>query len=188
MILKGNEDPRVQKTIKAIKENFYELILEKDYSKITVTELCSRAQINKKTFYTYYETLDALLLEMQSTISAEYNQRIKGLSLKNIDELIRQFFLFSEEQGPFYEKITCGGSYAEIRNQMIKKVNDSSNLFPELEKLTQAEQEIIKTFITDSLLSIYQKWISSGKKLAVEDIISLTTKLITAGINQYITH
>ena len=61
MILQGNEDLRVRKTIRGIKAAFEFLICEKDYGKITVKELCDRAQINKKTFYTYYETLDALL-------------------------------------------------------------------------------------------------------------------------------
>lgn len=65
MILQGNEDLRVVKTIDGIKRAFEELICEKDYEKITVKELCDRARLNKKTFYHYYETLDALLAEFQ---------------------------------------------------------------------------------------------------------------------------
>ncbi|MDO4846012.1 MAG: helix-turn-helix domain-containing protein, partial [Oscillospiraceae bacterium] len=61
MILTGNEDLRVVKTIAAIKRAFDELICEKDFERITVKELCERAQINKKTFYHYYSSLDELL-------------------------------------------------------------------------------------------------------------------------------
>ena len=39
MILQGNEDLRVVKTIEAIKREFEALICEKDYEKITVKEL-----------------------------------------------------------------------------------------------------------------------------------------------------
>ena len=39
MILKGNEDLRVVKTIEGIKAAFEELICEKDYEKILVKEL-----------------------------------------------------------------------------------------------------------------------------------------------------
>ena len=53
MILTGNEDLRVVKTIAAIKRAFDELICEQDFERITVKELCERAQINKKTFYHY---------------------------------------------------------------------------------------------------------------------------------------
>ena len=47
MILKGNEDLRIVKTIEGIKSAFEELICEKDYEKITVKELCDKARINK---------------------------------------------------------------------------------------------------------------------------------------------
>ena len=35
-------------------------------------------RINKKTFYTYYETLDALLSELQSELSAGFLDRVYG--------------------------------------------------------------------------------------------------------------
>ena len=82
MILKGNEDLRVIKTIEAIKSSFESLICEKDYERITVKELCERARINKKTFYHYYETLDALLAELQTELSTGYTERIKDYSLR----------------------------------------------------------------------------------------------------------
>ena len=53
MILTGNEDLRVVKTIEGIKAAFEELICEKNYEQITVKELCDKARINKKTFYHY---------------------------------------------------------------------------------------------------------------------------------------
>jgi AcrR family transcriptional regulator len=185
MILTGDEDPRVQKTIESIKEAFHDLILEKNYEKITVKELCARARINKKTFYTYYETLDALLLEMQIAIASEYQKRIENLTLKDMHQLVKEFFLFSEEQGPFYEKITCGGSYAGIRKEMIGKVMSGSDMYAELKDVPEHEKEIVKAFVANTLLNTYSQWISSGKKLPVEKIISLTEELITGGISSY---
>jgi len=72
MILTGNEDLRVQRTIESIKKAFEELICEMDYEKIKVTELCSRAKINKKTFYIYYPSLDDLLAEIQLEYANAY--------------------------------------------------------------------------------------------------------------------
>ncbi len=185
MILTGNEDLRVQKTIESVKSAFHELILEKDYEKITVKELCERARINKKTFYTYYDTLGDLLLEMQDSVSGEYRERIKDYTLKDMDKLVREFFVFSEEQGEFYEKITCGGSYLRIREQMIERVNAERIIYPELSGLDNEKREIVETFISESLLSIYRKWIESGKKLPVNDVIRITTDLLVDGVKRY---
>lgn len=123
MILTGNEDLRVIKTIEAIKKSFSELICEKPYGRITVRELCERAQINKKTFYNYYETLDALVVEMQDEMSAGYLKQIAGLELpKDLGKVNRIFFEYSIEQGPAYERITLDTSWKRIRNQMIQTV------------------------------------------------------------------
>ncbi len=185
MILTGKEDLRVQKTMEAIQSNFHDLILEKDYEAITVKELCERARINKKTFYTYYETLDDLLLEMQIMISSEYSEIIKDYTLKDLDKYIRAFFEFSEAKGEFYEKITCGGSYSHIREQMIRKVNNNRDYYPELQKLPKDTQVIVRTFLAESLLSIYRKWIEGGKCVPLEEIIALTTELLTNGVKKY---
>ena len=72
MRLTGNEDLRVRKTITAIRKAFEELICKKDYEQIKVSELCARSMVNKKTFYHYYPSLDALLAELQEELSSEY--------------------------------------------------------------------------------------------------------------------
>ncbi|MBR3238993.1 MAG: aldo/keto reductase [Oscillospiraceae bacterium] len=126
MILTGNEDLRVKKTITGIKTAFEALICEKEYDRITVKELCDRAQVNKKTFYHYYETLDALLAELQLELSSAYLERIKHFKLpEELDKVNREFFLYSAEQGTAYEKITISGLYHAIRDEMIADVNDA---------------------------------------------------------------
>lgn len=59
-------DIRIQKTQAAIKNAFLELRAQKSVEKITVKELCQRAQINKSTFYAHYDDIYALSDAMQS--------------------------------------------------------------------------------------------------------------------------
>lgn len=59
-------DKRVEKTQKAIKEAFIELRAKKPLEKITVTELCRLACINKSTFYDHYEDIYALSEHLES--------------------------------------------------------------------------------------------------------------------------
>ena len=58
-------DIRVKKTRRAIQKAFIALLREKPIEKITVKEIAERAEINKTTFYSHYETLDALIAEME---------------------------------------------------------------------------------------------------------------------------
>lgn len=93
MIIRGTEDLRVRKTMAAIERAFSELLLETAYERISVTALCERAQINKKTFYHYYKTLDDLLNEMLEKISKEYIKRISHYTApEHLHEINREFF------------------------------------------------------------------------------------------------
>lgn len=47
-------------------EAFLELLGEKDFPYITVKEICSRAGVNRSTFYLHYETIEDLLAESVS--------------------------------------------------------------------------------------------------------------------------
>lgn len=57
-------DKRGRKTLKSIETAFNQLLLEKSFDVITVTDICDTADISRKTFYTYYadkyELIDSL--------------------------------------------------------------------------------------------------------------------------------
>ena len=66
-----------------------------------MTELAKKAQINKKTFYRYYLTLDYLLSEMQAQYSKQYLEIVKDFHYpKDLKKSVRAFFEFSAKQGP----------------------------------------------------------------------------------------
>ena len=187
MILQGNEDLRVIKTIEAIKREFEALICEKNYEKITVKELCDRARINKKTFYHYYETLDALLEEMQAELSVGFLERVKDFALpEDLDKVNREFFLFASEQGPAYEKITCGGTYHAIRDQMTDQVNSEAwSRSKKYQKLSDFDKKLLMDFINNTVLAAYRRWVEDGKTAPMEDVIALTNRLVLGGVNGF---
>ncbi len=187
MILQGNEDLRVVKTIEGVKRAFEELICEKDYEKITVKELCDRARLNKKTFYHYYETLDALLAELQMELSAGYMERIREYELpKDLDKVNREFFLFSAEQGLAYEKITCSVTYHSIRDEMVGDVNDEGwGKSKEYQNLSEFEKKLLMGFINNAVLTAYRQWVEEGKVTPLEEVIEMTNRIVLGGVNGF---
>ena len=68
------EDRRIRYTRQIIKETFLKLLAKKSFTKITVTELCRIAEINRGTFYLHYydmeDVLDDILNDMLSDTSS----------------------------------------------------------------------------------------------------------------------
>ncbi len=79
-------DARVRYTLKVIEDSFLELLGKKPLTKITVTELCQTAQINRATFYKHYLDIPDLLEKTEE----------KGLSQKG--NLRQAHFQFARVQ------------------------------------------------------------------------------------------
>ncbi len=187
MFISGNEDLRVQKTITAIRQTFIDLLTDMDYEKITVKALCERAKINKKTFYRYYETLDALLIELLEEFSNGYMEKIKNYRVpEDLEQINREFFLYSSKQSSVYEKIVCSVSHHHFGNKMISKIVEctwkNSSMFQDLKKY---EQKILLTFACNVGLELYRQWVNEGKNIALEEIIKLSSELLCRGTSGY---
>ena len=188
MQLTGKEDLRVQKTISALKKAFEELICEKDYDSIKVTELCQRSMINKKTFYHYYPSLDDLLAEMQAELSEAYLERVKDCKLpRDAAKVNREFFAYSAEQGLAYEKITCAtGAYSQTRQEMIDRV--IAETWGESEAfrgLNPSQQRMVLNFISTVSVGCYREWVADGKQMPLEEVIQLSTTLMCGGLDRF---
>ena len=57
MMEKKREDRRTAYSKKAIRESLLSLMRDKPLNKITVREICERADVNRSTFYAYYEDI-----------------------------------------------------------------------------------------------------------------------------------
>jgi len=72
------EDKRIMKTKKNLKNTLLELLDEKPFEKISVTELCQRANTSRITFYTYYgdkyELLDEFFRDLKAGASNRFNE------------------------------------------------------------------------------------------------------------------
>ena len=55
---------RVQYTRTALRDALIDLICEKPLTHITVTDICTRADINRSTFYLHYQGVHELLAEL----------------------------------------------------------------------------------------------------------------------------
>ena len=181
MKLTGNEDIRIQKTIEAITSAFETLLLEMPYEKITVTKLCERARINKKTFYRYYETLEDLLAEIMATYAAAWRRRTTHLSMpEDIGEITREFFRFGAEQDALYDAITCDPSWDAVQRQLQ---DDASGEHVETVPagFTADTWHLFYAWQSASVLAMYRAWVADGKRIPVEEVAEMAAQLVCHG-------
>jgi AcrR family transcriptional regulator len=75
-------DRRVRRTRESLYRALISLALEKHYDSITVQEVLDRANVGRSTFYTYFQTMDELLIsdtqELRRTLHAALENHRKS--------------------------------------------------------------------------------------------------------------
>ena len=71
MIKSDSESRRTRMTRRLMKDALMELMENKPLASVSITELCGRADVNRSTFYSYYDDLLQLLKEIEDDIIAQ---------------------------------------------------------------------------------------------------------------------
>lgn len=89
-----NLDLRIQKTYKSLIKNFEGLLNEKEFEKISVTEICDAAMIRRPTFYQHFlDKYDFLTFFIKHKMNLVFDY-----AFQNINEKESDFFVLVFEQ------------------------------------------------------------------------------------------
>ena len=89
------ENVRTQKTCALIRKTFREMLIEMDYNQISIKKLTERADINRRTFYLHYGSIDELLNELIDEIADGYFKMTNSLNgYYDQREIARAFLLY----------------------------------------------------------------------------------------------
>ena len=104
-----NYDRRQIKTKKAIISAFITLLQEKNLLKISITELAHFADIDRKTFYLHYKSIDSLYNDLGTMLVS----LIKDAIIEYSSENKSPYYLFASINDIINEKIDhCSGEYS----------------------------------------------------------------------------
>lgn len=178
-------DPRIIRTKEAIQSVFKRMVCEMPYEKITVKAITEAAKINRNTFYLHYTCVDDVLAEIQAKHSSEYSAIVSGYDqLKDTDKLVRSFFEYMEAQDDFFKRVTCDSRFDYIRERMQNKVTKQAAESHPLKGLDQNVRNILLTF-NNCIVLLYRQWVSDGRKIPMEEMISLATTLLENGMKGF---
>lgn len=180
---KPQDDLRYRKTEALIQNTFRELLGEMDYAQITVQKLAQRAQINRKTFYLHYPSIDELLRKMQAEIVEDFLAPVKDARLPgDLEKVVRNCYVSSEKFDALNEKILNSQGHFPIdksqgeQPQFFAFDTDGTPFSPE-------QSGYLISFVSFSLTALYRQWVFTGRRESMEEMIQLTIRLISGGLN-----
>lgn len=181
----NESDLRVLKTRAAIQSAFEQMICELDYDQLTVSELASRAHINRKTFYLHYQSIDELMDEVvvESTVAQFTKQNVSYASLDDIAGIVRFYMTMATKQSKLHERILCEPSYRPVYERISQRIMDYRREHNRgVLDLDSLAENIVYAFFASNSPTLYRQWVADGKKMPLEDFIELSIGLITRGM------
>lgn len=171
-------DLRVKKTEGSIQQAFLDLRRQKPLEKITVKELCQRAEIHKSTFYSHYEDLYALsdALETQVVEQVIFGLRHPEYVFERPAQFTRELF-----QGYWTQderiQILFSGSRS---GRMVEKVEESVKQLVFRQHPEYARNPDMHIFLSYTVYGGYHAYIRS-RDLPREQVVELISQLSERG-------
>lgn len=191
-ITEAKHDRRILKTKRAIYEALVELMQKKNLNSITVTELAAAANINRKTFYTYYSTvndvLDEVINELISSLkdlmyamSEDYNMlspqtlfAFLNTIMSDVD-IVRALFT-SDNGNMLFNKLQKA-----LQETLLKELIDNDikmNIPPE-------QYPLISSFVAGGMIYVYYEWITNPNGTSLDEMARTLTTLIISGVHAF---
>lgn len=185
------QDRRIERTRKMLRDSLTELIMEKDYDKITVQDIIDRANVGRSTFYTHFLDKDDLLIGELSVfrIDVADHFEIQGEGVNPLSTLT--IFEHVQENYPLYRAM-IGTEGIELASRMAKKKISEhlENRFKQLLEIghvVPVPAPVIIQFLTGALFDMMAWWLDNKMPYTPEEMDEMYLKLALPGLERLIT-
>ena len=169
---------------KLIRQAFYELLKEKGFEKITVTDIVKRADINRSTFYAHYPDVMGVVEEIQNEI-LDYTQKFMekiefSKFYENPKPYLRHIVKLVAENNELYRLLMTSAMAAkqlsQIKNILIDRTIATINHDGRFED--DFELEFSVRFFMGGITEVYTQWLYGEIDCSIEDITDELAKMI----------
>ena len=167
-----------------IRSAFLELLREKAYEKITVTDIVTRADINRSTFYAHYPDVRGLVEEIVGEAINHSTELADSLNIREFLEdpmpFLRELSSYGSDSKELYA-LLCRSDFAQRQMEHLKHTLIDSALhapaFPDAVRSSPSFRIHISFFV-GGVLSLYVMWLQGELDCSVEDITRHLSQMI----------
>ena len=173
---------------KLIREAFVQLLQEKDYQKITVTDIVNLADINRATFYAHYPDVRGLLEEMENGIVMEMYSLLSefdyNVFFDDPDPLMRKLIQYLEQDSSFFQILLSSGgasSFVEKIKKLFEQYMSATENIPESIR-NSPKYKIRISYFSGGIVNILIRWLTGDLLCTVDDIVAELCILLSEGL------
>ena len=161
---------------------------EKDIDEITVSELAREADINRKTFYNYYSGVYQVIEEIEHDIITSYERLLGNIEFErdmNTPYILFERFSMLINMDPefFGYMLTMNGNLSLITRIMTLLKDKTREAMAAQLGLDIDRADVMIDYALSGMLSVYQHWFASDRRMPLEEVSKLISIMTFNGIN-----
>jgi AcrR family transcriptional regulator len=167
--MKNSTDLRARRTRRWLRGALSELMQEKPYEKIKVSEIVTRAEVSRPTFYLHYESKDELLLDLFDDLFSGLREDIHAEFMRTNYDPYRMgssLFTYGEKYIDSIRILLEAGVGPTVQEQiraMLTEILEEYEQFePRLKNAASVFPYIID-FLTGGVFMLLQRWIEEDQ-------------------------
>lgn len=181
-------DRRVTRTKAALTAALFELLGEKDFSKISITELTRRADVDRKTFYLHYQTVDEILEEfyegalhtLRETIEREGIFRAESVDMVALFKILCDL---TEKDMPLFRRLAQGGGYTYYMERIRALLRGGMEDFYRRQGVhSEAELQLLGEFYAAAVMRAYFVWLRGDLDMDETHLAEMVGKAVSGAL------
>lgn len=179
-------DARTRYTKKVIRESFLALMQDKPYSRITVKEICDRAEINRATFYNHYKDVYDLMDRMEEGLLLDVDALIAEADFSDLTAYLTMLLSNMKRKENTWLALISPNGKPEILTEIGKHVTRQSLplLKANLKDRDEEEIHLIYLFILNGSAGVMRQWLSEGCRIPEEEVAKTLAALAERSIGR----
>ena len=183
-------DRRVVKTKRAIKEAFAKLLTQKDINDITISDIAAEANINRKTFYNYYDGIYEVVGEIEDDIVRLIDKEVTGIGFQN--SLQSPYLIFEKltkvinTDTDFFGYLLGMNANVSLESKIADLLKSKFKMFVLQDvEISELRLNLMAEFIISGMVAVYRRWFNSDRSEPIETISKEMQLLAFEGINGF---
>ncbi len=157
------ESRRTKMTKALIKESFLDILASTPFDKISVTQLCEMADVNRSTFYAHYEDTRQLLREIENDVLEQIPvpENIPAIYTENsFLIMLTQFFKYIRKNERTFKLLMMSNESNNFSEKLISSVFESYSHMKLVNDSLISRYGYI--FSINGVIGLVKEWIASG--------------------------
>lgn len=176
-------DRRILKTKKAIAVSLMQLLAEKPLDDITITELTLKADINRKTFYLHYTSIEDVAAELVAKAGEMFGSALEASLTDGHVFIPAKFFehIHSKiaEQTDLFRAFCAESTSLFFLHSMGEKcMADLTAVYRNYTDMSDAALRLSLQYMFHGALNLYMDWVRNPSSMSLAEVTALAVRLV----------